>query len=374
MQSATRRTLSWYVGSPSEAVDFVNRFSLDGEANIYVTLNAVAEHAAVAKRGSTPRETTACRDGDIAVQRWLFVDIDSQRPSSTSATEEEIAAATSLRSEVAQGLSGEGWPDPVVVMSGNGWNLLYRLPDLPNDEGSRNLIRDVLKAMSQRFTSPGAKVDHLTSNPSRLIGLVGILKTKGEATEERPHRRSYVDKVPAQVMPVEVELLRAMADSKRGRGRPRNSTVITQPRPDLGEALDAAGVEFRAKPRNDSGMSGTRSATVRLGTSRATSSSAGWDSGLTANGWRSASIPPARTGTGASLPGHWAWGTRRRFVPVDRSSRLPAVPPSRWHATVGMPWSRLVMPRPPDSSTGAPKPSSLLSLAMVVGRGCVLSR
>lgn len=133
LQSATRGALSWYISAPHEAVEFVNRYSLDGEANIYVTVNAVAEHAAIAKRGRTPRATSAARDGDIPVLSWLFVDIDSQRPPSTSASDEETDAATSLKDEVARGLSEDGWPDPVVVMSGNGWNLLYRLPDLPND-------------------------------------------------------------------------------------------------------------------------------------------------------------------------------------------------------------------------------------------------
>ena len=74
-------------------------------------------------------------------------------------------------------------------MSGNGFYLLYRI-DLPNSEESTSLVKSVLNALASRFDSPDAHVDVSVANASRLVGLIGSTKVKGDPTPDRPHRVS----------------------------------------------------------------------------------------------------------------------------------------------------------------------------------------
>ena len=61
--------------------------------------------------------------------------------------------------------SHQYWPAPVMIDSGNGYHLLYRI-DLPADDVSKDLLRRVLKEVKQRFTgSDGAAVDTGTDIP-----------------------------------------------------------------------------------------------------------------------------------------------------------------------------------------------------------------
>ncbi len=68
---------------------------------------------------------------------WLLMDIDPRRPSGISSTDTELAAAGEACLAVNAFLSTQGWPDPVIAMSSNGYYALYRL-GLPNDQESTN--------------------------------------------------------------------------------------------------------------------------------------------------------------------------------------------------------------------------------------------
>lgn len=154
------------------------------------------------------RETT--QDAEITRRRWLFVDLDPVRPRGISATDEEQAAAVARKDAVRDYLRDLGFPAPIEVASGNGAYLLYRL-DLPNDDASRDLVRDCLRALSDRFTDDAVTVDQTTFNAARVCRLPGTLNAKGDQTAERPHRLARILHLPDQLDPVPVELLTALA-------------------------------------------------------------------------------------------------------------------------------------------------------------------
>ncbi len=140
----------------------------DGRANFYITPNPVnpALLARAANRIVERAETTTS-DQDITCRRWLLIDVDPTRPSGISSTDEELSAARSVAAEVSDHVRGEGWPEPVVVLSGNGYYLLYRV-DLPNDEEATDLIRRTLVALAQRFDTDRAHVDQTVYNAARI--------------------------------------------------------------------------------------------------------------------------------------------------------------------------------------------------------------
>ena len=69
----------------------------------------------------------------------------------------------------------------------------------------------ILKALSFRFDDDAVKVDTGVKNAARITKLYGTLTCKGDATNERPHRRSRLVEVPHELTVVPRELLAALA-------------------------------------------------------------------------------------------------------------------------------------------------------------------
>src|SRR2546423_716170 len=73
--------------------------------------------------------------------------------------------------------------------SGNGYHLLP-LVDLPNDDTSKELVKQLLTALGNRFNNGTVKIDAAVFNAARITKLYGTIARKGDSTEDRPHRRS----------------------------------------------------------------------------------------------------------------------------------------------------------------------------------------
>src|SRR5262249_21309443 len=73
----------------------------------------------------TPGIAQTTRDADVLSRRWLFVDVDPERPTNTSATDAEKALARAKALAVRDHLRALGWPEPLLCDSGNGFHLLY---------------------------------------------------------------------------------------------------------------------------------------------------------------------------------------------------------------------------------------------------------
>jgi hypothetical protein len=166
---------------------------------VYVTLNPVKEAllARAANRVKDRPEITTS-DLDVASRRWLLLDVDPVRPSDVSATDEEKDGAYLTAKEVLQYLRQQGWPDPVIADSGNGFHFLYPI-DLPNNERSRELGKGVLEALAFKFDDEKVKIDISVHNAARLVRLYGTTTRKGDHLPERPHRRSEILKIPKEV-------------------------------------------------------------------------------------------------------------------------------------------------------------------------------
>ncbi|MHB8459006.1 MAG: AAA family ATPase [Candidatus Limnocylindrales bacterium] len=240
-----RRTASGYFDDPELMATAVAPW--DGRANLYLTLNPVepallarAAHRINASAGGT----TA--DADIVERRWLLIDIDPARPAGISASAPENLAARDVARAVRSYLSGLGWPAPVVAMTGNGYALLHRIA-LPNDAASTELVVGVLDHLATRFDDDRVTIDRTVSNAARIGCLVGTLKVKGDATADRPHRRSAIVVLPARLEVVSTERLQALVPATGGHRTPDAGPGVATGW--VGEWLDRAGVGYRTKPR-----------------------------------------------------------------------------------------------------------------------------
>jgi len=194
-------------------------------------------------------------DKDITALRRFYIDLDPDRPSGISSTADELVKAELLAKQVVDWLEGElGWPKGIRALSGNGYHIIYTMPDLPNDEEHRGLVEQILKAIAHRFRDyEGVTIDTSEKNPARLMKCYGTMTRKGDSTEERPHRRSYLFKDPPEALAstprVSLEQLQAVAamapaeETKRPAATKRIDTTHAG-KMDVEEYLGTYGIEY----------------------------------------------------------------------------------------------------------------------------------
>jgi len=165
-----------------------------GANGVYFTLNPVnpALLARAANRlVASPKHTT--KDEDAQCVRWLFLDFDPVRPSGISSTMEELNASADVAKAVTIYLEQTlGFAKGLRACSGNGYHLLYCLPDLPNDLDHRGLVRKATEAVEFKFRNEKVNIDLKVYNPGRIIKAYGTTARKGDSTKVRPHRESYL--------------------------------------------------------------------------------------------------------------------------------------------------------------------------------------
>ena len=247
-------TASGYFDSPESLAESAAKW--DGKANLYFTLNPVnpALMARVSNRIADKAETTSA-DVDVIRRRWLFIDIDPDRPSGISSTEDERQAARLVLDEVVSFLDNKDWPQPIVAMSGNGWYLLYAI-SLPNDPSSLELVQGVLESLATRFNNEAVHIDTTVCNAARLAGLIGRMKVKGDFLTDRPHRRSQLESVPQQLAVISEELMAELAaeQSQPEANLPKDGSIFNGSTPLLEELLQPRHIEYRTQPLDGNGV------------------------------------------------------------------------------------------------------------------------
>lgn len=180
-------------------------------ANVFYTLNVIDPECYSREqheRFLQVDDTTS--DSDIVAYQWMLVDLDPKRRTGISSTEEELEEAKRMAKDVKEYLSGLGFMDPIMALSGNGIHLLYCI-DLPKTDENENLIKRCLYALDERFSNDKVQIDKAVFNPSRVSKLYGTTARKGANTTTRPHRMSEMLDVPFLVSVTRVDTLRTLA-------------------------------------------------------------------------------------------------------------------------------------------------------------------
>ena len=174
-----------------DALDATDR----GASGVYATVNPTLDalrargenRLAPAKRGG------ATKDAEVERRLWLVFDFDPVRPTGISATAGEKGRARERARAVVAYLRSRGWPDPVVIDSGNGVHLYYPI-DLPADDAG--LVALVLSSVAAGYSDDEVEVDTSVSNASRVMKAPGTWARKGDDAEARPHRRAAFLQLP----------------------------------------------------------------------------------------------------------------------------------------------------------------------------------
>ena len=246
-------TASGYFNDYDKLAAAVQTIENKGEyAGIYITLNPVNPDlfARRANRIETKlgKNDATTADDDITARSWLPIDIDPVRPSGVSSSDEEHTAAKIKAYHIAEYLKDLGFPDPVIADSGNGSHLLYRV-DLPNDPGSRDLIKNVLETLHTLFSDQICQVDTANFNAARIWKLYGTTSRKGDNIPARPHRISKILKVPDEIQILTTELLTHLAGMlPREQPKIQIRDLKGGEKIDLGSWLSSHGISHEQKP------------------------------------------------------------------------------------------------------------------------------
>lgn len=158
--------------------------------------------------GDALKKNGAVSDADIEHYRFIFIDIDPVKEvHKASASDKEKNVTVEVATSVIKHLTNEGFSEPVMIDSGNGVHILIPV-EKSNVLETKQVFKEFLKILSNNFSNPGAKIDTSVFNESRLGKLVGTPATKGEPTEERPHRLTKILKAPEKVVDVPLTVVK----------------------------------------------------------------------------------------------------------------------------------------------------------------------
>ena len=233
-----------------------NNYQYYGAMQAYFTLNEVNEDLYSREQRDVfvkkPKSTTT--DGDIVRRRFVLIDLDPQRSAGISASNEEFEKAHMKCVDVYKYLLANGFKEPIITVSGNGYHC-YVPCDMPNDDEHNELIKKFLQSLSNIFGGDDVEVDEKVFNPARIDKLIGTWAKKGADSKERPWRISKILKVPSDLTPNDDECFKKIADllpQEEPKPQPQIRTYQVNNQPfDLPTWLTQHGIVYREKKSGD---------------------------------------------------------------------------------------------------------------------------
>jgi hypothetical protein len=123
----------------------------------------------------------------------LYMDIDPERPKGTNSTDEEKAEALKVARKIQTDFESQGYQRPVVGDSGNGYWIIFSIPEIRIDETNRPEIQAKLKAWGKELIDKYSNDDVTLDDVYDLKRITKIFGTKvfnKPESENRPQRVS----------------------------------------------------------------------------------------------------------------------------------------------------------------------------------------
>lgn len=190
----TSKVYSGYFKDADTIIEELKKYEY---CNIYWTLNDIDESCySRAQRNCLKYKTKeSTSDRDVLGYRFVLCDIDCERPAGVASSNEELEYAKKKANEVYSFLRQENFSDPLVICSGSGVHLLYRV-QLKNTPERQKLVKDFLDTLGMLFSDEKVHIDGVVGNLSRISRMPYFINRKGSDTPERPHRMAYIVKYP----------------------------------------------------------------------------------------------------------------------------------------------------------------------------------
>lgn len=195
-----KRVLSGYFDDHAAFCKAVREIDQRLHSGIYFTIQVIDPRLIARAYNRIKQSDLTTSDKDVLFYRWLPIDLDPVRPAGIPSSDSELTAALELKDHVTTWIMQElGFSAPISAMSGNGWHLLFKLPEIPVNDENKNMIKGILEDVSSRFSTPKVSIDTKVFNPARIWKLYGTTARKGDEIpaniyrEARPFRMAYID-------------------------------------------------------------------------------------------------------------------------------------------------------------------------------------
>lgn len=190
----SKPTISGYFYDIEEALKTLPQYD---KYQIYFTVNQVKDACSSRVQFNKFQQVqgSATSGNDIQHRWWLPIDIDVERPTDVSSSNEEKEYAHQKAGEIYKFLQKAGFPNPVVCDSSSGYHIYYPL-DADNTQEVKSVIEKFYAVLGEYFTDGRVKIDKVVGDANRIMRLYGTFGRKGRNSEERPHRMSKILSVP----------------------------------------------------------------------------------------------------------------------------------------------------------------------------------
>lgn len=207
-----KKTYSGYYKNVDKLIQDISVFDDVDEYQIYFTLNKIKDECYGRQQCERlivyPKHTTT--DNDIDGRTFVLIDLDPKRATGVNSSDEELEFAHKKAIDVYKFLKENGFNEPIVAMSGNGYHIL--LPcKMKISEDNNNIIKRFLLALDMLFSDDKIEIDKKVFNPARICKLYGTTAKKGSNIEGREWRISKIIKHPAETKENHIEYFKKVA-------------------------------------------------------------------------------------------------------------------------------------------------------------------
>lgn len=213
IRSFGNASFSGYYTNLENAIRDIEALEKKVDQQIYFVINHIRQdcYGRVQRERLVMRPAHTTSDDEIVARKWIMIDLDPKRAAGTNSSNEELEYAHQKALDVYHFLKNNGFEEPVVCMSGNGFHLMYACKILVSEETDR-IIERFINALAMLFTDDKVDVDKKCKNRARLSKVYGTTAKKGAHSEDRPWRVSGIKKSPEEIKPVSLDYIKKIAE------------------------------------------------------------------------------------------------------------------------------------------------------------------
>lgn len=242
------KTYSGYYRNVERLIADVEPLSNRDNLQIYFVLNSINkdcyDRPQRERMIEKPKNTTS--DNDIVGRRNILLDFDPVRPAGIGSTKEQLEDAHKVARAAYDYLLDQGFNEPIVCRSGNGWHVIVSV-SLANTPENTKLVERFLKSMAMMFQTEKVDIDLKVFNASRICKLYGTYAKKGSNTEEHPWRLAKIVKYPDEIVPNKKEYVEKIANLyPEERPQPSRENNYGQSKFDIIDFFNRHGIEYRS--------------------------------------------------------------------------------------------------------------------------------
>ena len=247
---APRATYSGYFKDVETMIPQLASFENIPHAQIYFTLNHIKDACFSRVQGNRiiqVKSEPTTGDLDIDGRTHVMIDLDPKRPAGVSSSDEELNFAYLKAVDVYNYLMSQGFNEPIVCKSGNGYHVTIPCRIAATTETAET-VKKFLKVLSLMFSDEHVEIDEKVFNAARISKLPGTWAMKGDNSPTRPWRVAQIVSVPRYTQPTEFAYFKKIADLYPNEDtRPNRYNNYSTEKFDLVSFLNNHGIGYRVE-------------------------------------------------------------------------------------------------------------------------------